>query len=60
MAQYIVTSDRFANCKRGDILDGNDLKNDGINIEVLIDSGHISTYTPKKSAKTKGTETDKD
>jgi len=27
---------------------------------VLIDSGHISTYTPKKSAKTKDTETDKD
>ena len=60
MAQYIVTSDRFANCKRGDILNGNDLEEGGINIDVLIDSGHISTYTAKKSAKTKDTETDKD
>jgi hypothetical protein len=60
MAKYIVTSDRFANCKRGDILDGDDLDAAGVNVDVLIDSGHISTYAPKKPAKTKDTETDKD
>jgi hypothetical protein len=58
MAQYIVTSDRFANCKRGDTVTDKDLE--GVDVEALIDGGHLSTQSTKKSGKTKDTETDKD
>jgi hypothetical protein len=54
MANYIVTSARLAGFKPGDIVTDSDL--DGSSIEALIESGHISTHTVKKSAKTKDTD----
>ena len=57
MATYIVTSDRLAGFKRGDELDTKDIDGD---IEHLIEAGHISPQTSKKSAKTKDTDTAKD
>jgi hypothetical protein len=54
MANYIVTSARLAGFKPGDIVTDSDLK--GSNIKALIESGHISTHTVKKSAKTKDTD----
>ena len=57
MATYIVTSDRLAGFKRGDELDSKDIDGD---IEHLIEPGHIAPQTPKKSAKTKDTDTAKD
>jgi hypothetical protein len=54
MANYIVTSARLAGFKLGDIVTDSDLH--GSNIEALIESGHISTHTVKKSAKTKDTD----
>lgn len=53
MANYIVTSTRLAGFKPGDVVTSADL--DGVNIEALIEGGHISTQTAKKSAKTKDT-----
>lgn len=57
MAKYIVTSDRLAGFKRGDEIDAKDI--DG-NIDYLIEAGHISPQSLKKSAKTKDTDTAKD
>lgn len=57
MATYIVTSDRLAGFKRGDELDAKDI--DG-NIDHLIEAGHISPQSPKKSAKNKDTDTAKE
>lgn len=54
MANYIVTSTRLAGFNLGDILTDSDL--DGSSIEALIESGHISTQTVKKSAKPKDTD----
>jgi hypothetical protein len=54
MANYIVTSARLAGFKPGDIVTDSDLK--GVSIEALIEAGHISTQTVKKSAKTKDTD----
>jgi hypothetical protein len=54
MANYIVTSARLAGFKPGDIVTDSDL--DGSNINALIEAGHISTQTVKKSAKTKDTD----
>jgi hypothetical protein len=54
MANYIVTSARLAGFKPGDIVTDSDL--DGSSIEALIEAGHISTQTVKKSAKTKDTD----
>ena len=53
MANYLVTSTRLAGFKPGDVVTTTDL--DGVNIEALIEGGHISTQTAKKSAKTKDT-----
>ena len=57
MASYIVTSDRLAGFNRGDVVESTDLDAD---IERLLEAGHISPHTPKKSAKTKDTDTAKD
>jgi hypothetical protein len=57
MATYIVTSDRLAGFKRGDQLDSAQFEGD---IEHLLEAGHISPQSPKKSAKTKDTDTEKD
>jgi hypothetical protein len=54
MANYIVTSARLAGFKPGDIVTDSDL--DGSSIDALIEAGHISTQTVKKSAKTKDTD----
>jgi hypothetical protein len=54
MANYIVTSARLAGFKPGDIVTDSDL--DGSRIDALIEAGHISTQTVKKSAKTKDTD----
>ena len=54
MANYIVTSTRLAGFEPGDIVTDSDL--DGSSIEALIEAGHISTQTVKKSAKTKDTD----
>jgi len=51
MAKYIVTSNRLIGYEPGDVIDGNDL--DGANIDALIEGGHISTQSERKSAKTK-------
>jgi hypothetical protein len=53
MANYIVTSTRLAGFKLGDVVTSDDL--DGVNIEALVEAGHISTQTIKKPAKTKDT-----
>jgi len=53
MANYIVTSTRLAGFKPGDVVSSDDL--DGVNIEALVEAGHISTQTVKKPAKTKDT-----
>ena len=58
MANYVVTSDRLAGFNRGDTVTSKDLE--GVDVEALINSGHISTQSTKKPAKTKDTETDKD
>ncbi len=55
MATYIVTSDRLI-WKRGTVLDVTDLVD--VNIDGLIDGGHISTHSVKKPAKTKTNETE--
>jgi hypothetical protein len=54
MANYIVTSNRLDGLKRGDVITDKDLE--GCNIDHLLDAGHISTQTVKKSAKTKDTD----
>ena len=56
MAKYIVTSNRLVGYELGDVIDGNDL--DGANIDALIEGGHISTQSARKSAKTKNIETE--
>lgn len=58
MTQYTVISDHMAGFKKGDIV--NELQLKGANIKVLIEGAHLSAYTPKKSDKTKDTETEKD
>ncbi len=58
MNTFIVTSDKLGGLKRGDTVTDKDLE--GVNVEALIDSGHLSTQSAKKSGKTKDTETDKD
>ncbi len=58
MANYVVTSDRLSGFKRGDTVSDKDLV--GVDVEALVDAGHLSTQTTKKSGKTKDTETDKD
>jgi len=55
---FIVTSDKLSGLKRGDTVTDKDLE--GVNVEALIDSGHLSTQSTKKSGKNKDTETDKD
>jgi hypothetical protein len=54
MANYIVTSNRLDGLKRGDVISDKDLE--GCNIDHLLNAGHISTQTVKKSAKTKDTD----
>jgi hypothetical protein len=58
MANYIVTSNRLDGLKRGDVISDKDLE--GCNIDHLLDAGHISTQTVKKSAKTKVTSDEKE
>ena len=53
MANYLVTSARLAGFKPGDVVSSDDL--DGVNIEALVEAGHISTQSVKKPAKTKDT-----
>jgi hypothetical protein len=57
METYLITSDRLI-FKRGDIVTAKDLEN--VNIQLLVEGGHISPQVVKKSAKTKDTETEKD
>ena len=57
METYLVTSDRLI-FKRGDIVTAKDLQH--VNIQLLVEGGHISPQVVKKSAKTKDTETEKD
>jgi hypothetical protein len=57
METYLITSDRLI-WKRGDIVTAKDLEN--VNIQLLVEGGHISPQVVKKSAKTKDTETEKD
>jgi hypothetical protein len=54
MAKYIVISNRLDGLKRGDVIDDKDL--DGVNIQFLLEAGHLSTQETKKPAKTKDTE----
>jgi len=54
----MVTSDRLGGFKRGDTVTDKDLEN--VDVEALIDGGHLSTQSTKKSGKTKDTETAKD
>ena len=56
MAKYVVTSNRLVGYEPGDVVDGNDL--DGANIDALIEGGHISTQSARKSAKPKTIETE--
>ena len=49
MTTYIVTSDRLNGLKRGDSLESSDL--DGVDIDHLIEAGHLSTQKATKSAK---------
>ena len=49
MSTYIVTSDRLNGLKRGDTIETSDL--DGLNIEHLVESGHLSPLKATKSAK---------
>ena len=58
MTSYMVTSDRLGGFKRGDTVTDKDLE--GVDVETLVDGGHLSTQSTKKSGKTKDTETDKD
>ena len=58
MTSYMVTSDRLGGFKRGDTVTDKDLE--GVDVEALVDGGHISTQSTKKSGKTKDTETDND
>jgi hypothetical protein len=55
---FIVTSDRLSGLKRGETVTDKDLE--GVDVEALVDGGHLSTQSTKKSGKTKDTETDKD
>jgi len=57
METYLITSDRLI-WKRGDIVTAKDLEH--VNIQLLVEGGHISPQVVKKSAKTKDTETEKD
>ena len=57
METYLVTSDRLI-WGRGAIVTAKDLEH--VNIQALIDGGHISPQGVKKSAKTKDIETEKD
>lgn len=43
---YKVLSDNFAGRQPGDILTADDL--DGVNVDALIEAGHIAKTTPKK------------
>jgi hypothetical protein len=56
MATYIVTSHRLVGYEPGDIIEEGDMN--GSNIQALIEGGHISTQSDKKSAKPKITETE--
>jgi hypothetical protein len=58
MTSYMVTSDRLGGFKRGDIVTDKDLE--GVDVEALVEAGHLSTQSTKKSGKTKETETAKD
>ncbi len=58
MNTYTVTSDRFAGFRRGDTVTDKDLE--GVDVEALVEGGHLSTQSAKKSGKTKDTDTDKD
>jgi len=58
MANYVVTSNRLSGFERGQTVTDQDLK--GVDVEALLDAGHISAQSTKKPAKTKDTETDKD
>jgi len=57
METYVVTSDRLI-WKRGETVTAKDLAN--VNIQALLNGGHISPQGVKKSAKPKDTETEKD
>ncbi len=55
MATYIVTSNRLNGLQRGDIVQSSDLAD--VDIQHLVDAGHLSPHTLKKPAKTKIIET---
>ena len=56
MATYIVTSNRLNGLQRGDIVQSSDLAD--VDIQHLVDAGHLSPHTLKKPAKTKIIETE--
>ena len=58
MTTYIVTSARLNGLKIGDILQTDDLT--GVDIEHLIESGHLSPQKTSKSAKPIVTDLTKD
>ena len=53
---YEVISHRLSGYKVGDIIREADLGNLTVDIEFLIEAGHLSPLKPKKSAKTINTE----
>ena len=55
MATYIVNSNRLDGLKRGDIVTDKDLN--GVNVEHLLDAGHLSVHKQPKPAKTITTDT---
>jgi hypothetical protein len=57
METYLITSDKLI-WARGAIVSATDLEH--VNVQALIDGGHISPQGVKKSAKTKDIETEKD
>jgi len=55
MATYIVNSNRLDGLKRGDIVTDKDLN--GVNVDHLLDAGHLSVHKQPKPAKTITTDT---
>ena len=51
MTSYMVTSDRLGGFKRGDTVTDKDLE--GVDVEALVDGGHISTQSTKNLVKLK-------
>lgn len=59
-AKYIVTADNLRGHVRGDIVDGDDLTADGVNVTALVASGHLSAKPPAAKSTTKDQATEAD